>query len=45
MMGVLELLSITPNAFDQRDATAMSKLADRVSQLSSEVRDNTESMP
>jgi hypothetical protein len=34
--GVLELLSITPNAFDQRDATATSKLADRVSQLSSE---------
>ena len=34
--GVLELLSIKPNAFDQRDATALSKLADRVSQLSSE---------
>ena len=34
--GVLELLSIKPNAFDKRDATALSKLADRVSQLSSE---------
>ena len=36
VVGVLEVLSIKPNAFNQRDATAMSKLADRVSQLSSE---------
>jgi hypothetical protein len=36
VVGVLEVLSIKPNAFNQRDATDMSKLADRVSQLSSE---------
>jgi GAF domain/Sel1 repeat len=36
VVGVLEVLSIKPNAFNLRDATAMSKLADRVSQLSSE---------
>jgi hypothetical protein len=35
-VGVLEVLSNKPNAFNQRDATAMSMLADRVSQLSSE---------
>jgi hypothetical protein len=36
VMGVLEVLSINPNAFTQHDATAMSKLADRVLPLSSE---------
>ena len=36
VVGVLELLSINPNAFNQHDATAMSKLADRVLPLSSE---------
>src|ERR1700737_1270917 len=35
-VGVLLVLSINPNAFDQYDATAMSKLADRVLPLSSE---------
>src|ERR1700730_1192909 len=30
VVGVLEILSINPNAFNQHDATAMSKLADRV---------------
>jgi hypothetical protein len=35
-VGVLLLLSIHPNAFNQHDATAMSKLADRVLPLSSE---------
>jgi TPR repeat protein len=35
-VGVLLLLSINPNAFNQHDATAMSKLADRVLPLSSE---------
>jgi hypothetical protein len=34
--GVLLLLSINPNAFNQHDATAMSKLADGVLPLSSE---------
>jgi hypothetical protein len=36
VVGVLEVLSINPNAFNQHDATAMSKLADRVLPLSSE---------
>jgi hypothetical protein len=36
VVGVLLLLSINPNAFDQHDATAMSKLADRLLPLSSE---------
>ena len=36
VVGVLEVLSIKANAFNQRDATAMRMLADRVSQLSSE---------
>jgi TPR repeat protein len=36
VVGVLEVLSIKPNAFNQYDATAMSKLADRVLPLSSE---------
>jgi putative methionine-R-sulfoxide reductase with GAF domain len=35
-VGVLLLLSINPNAFNQHDATAMSKLADRVLPSSSE---------
>ena len=35
-VGVLLLLSINPNAFDQHDATAMSKLADAVLPLPSE---------
>jgi GAF domain/Sel1 repeat len=35
-VGVLLLLSINPNAFNQRDATAMSKLADEVLPLPSE---------
>jgi hypothetical protein len=35
-VGVLLLLSINPNAFNQHDATAMSKLADGVLPLSSE---------
>jgi hypothetical protein len=30
VVGVLEVLSIDPNAFNQHDATALSKLADRV---------------
>jgi len=30
VVGVLEVLSTNPNAFNQHDATAMSKLADRV---------------
>jgi len=34
--GVLEVLSTNPNAFNQHDATAMSKLADRVLPLPSE---------
>jgi hypothetical protein len=34
--SVLEVLSINPNAFNQHDATAMSKLADQVLPLSSE---------
>ena len=33
---MLEVLSINPNAFNQHDATAMSKLADRVLPLASE---------
>jgi GAF domain/Sel1 repeat len=36
VVGVLVVLSINPNAFDRHDATAMSKLADRVLPLSSE---------
>ena len=36
VVGVLEVLSIKPNAFNQHDATAMSKLADRVLPLLSE---------
>jgi hypothetical protein len=36
VVGVLEVLSINPNAFNQHDATAMSKLADQVLPLSSE---------
>src|ERR1700730_5407990 len=36
VVGVLEVLSINPNAFNQHDATAMSKLADRVLPLLSE---------
>ena len=36
VVGVFEVLSINPNAFSQHDATAMSKLADRVLPLSSE---------
>ena len=36
VVGVLEVLSIKPSAFNQHDATAMSKLADRVLPLSSE---------
>ena len=36
VVGVLEVLSINPNAFNQHDAAAMSKLADRVLPLSSE---------
>jgi len=36
VVGVLLLLSINPNAFNQQDATAMSKLADGVVPLSSE---------
>jgi hypothetical protein len=36
VVGVLEVLSINPNAFNQHNATAMSKLADRVLPLPSE---------
>jgi hypothetical protein len=36
VVGVLEVLSTKPNAFNQHDATAISKLADRVLPLSSE---------
>ncbi len=36
VVGVLEVLSINPNAFNQHDATAMTKLADRVLPLPSE---------
>src|ERR1700693_377062 len=36
VVGVLEILSINPNAFNQQDATAMIKLADRVLPLLSE---------
>jgi GAF domain/Sel1 repeat len=36
VVGVLEVLSINPNAFNQHDATAMIKLADRVLPLPSE---------
>jgi len=36
VVGVLEVLSINPNAFNQHDATAISKLADRVLPLPSE---------
>src|SRR3984893_7143452 len=36
VVGVLEVLSINPDAFNQHDATAMSKLADQVLPLSSE---------
>ena len=36
VVGVLEVLSINPNAFNPDDATALSKLADRVLALSSE---------
>ena len=36
VVGVLEVLSTDPNAFNQHDATAMSKLADRVLPLPSE---------
>jgi hypothetical protein len=36
VVGVLEVLSINPDAFNQHDATAMSKLADRVLPLPSE---------
>jgi hypothetical protein len=36
VVGVLEVLSINPNAFSQHDATAMSNLADRVLAVSSE---------
>jgi hypothetical protein len=36
VVGVLEVLSINRNAFNQHDATAMSKLADRVLPLLSE---------
>jgi hypothetical protein len=36
VVGVLEVLSISPNAFNQHDATAMSKLADQVLPLLSE---------
>src|SRR6202162_2351400 len=36
VVGVLEVLSINPNAFNQHDATVMSKLADRVLPLLSE---------
>jgi hypothetical protein len=36
VVGVLEVLSINPNAFNQHDATAMSKLAERVLPLPSE---------
>src|SRR3984893_3776328 len=36
VVGVLEVLSINPNAFNQHDAAAMSKLADQVLPLLSE---------
>ena len=36
VVGALEVLSINPNAFNQHDATAMTKLADRVLALPSE---------
>jgi hypothetical protein len=36
VVGVLEVLSISPNAFNQHDAAAMSKLADQVLPLLSE---------
>jgi len=36
VVGVLEVLSINPNAFNQHDTTAMSELADRVLPLPSE---------
>ncbi len=36
VVGVLEVLSIKPNAFNQHDATAMIKLTERVLPLSSE---------
>jgi putative methionine-R-sulfoxide reductase with GAF domain len=36
VMGVLEVLSINPNAFNQNDAAAMSELADQVLPLLSE---------
>jgi hypothetical protein len=36
VVGVLEVLSINPNAFNPHDTTAMSKLADRVLPLPSE---------
>ena len=36
VVGVLEVLSTNPHAFNQHDATAMSKLADRVLPLPSE---------
>ena len=36
VVGALEVLSINPNAFNQHDATAMTKLADRVLPLPSE---------
>jgi putative methionine-R-sulfoxide reductase with GAF domain len=36
VVGVLEVLSTSPNAFNQHDATVMSKLADRVLPVSSE---------
>ena len=36
VVGALEVLSINPNAFNQNDATAMTKLADRVLALPSE---------
>jgi hypothetical protein len=35
VVGVLQVLSIKPNAFNQHDATAMSKLADQILPLSS----------
>jgi hypothetical protein len=36
VVGVLEVLSINPNAFNQHDANAMSKLADRIVALPSQ---------
>src|SRR6266478_811519 len=36
VVGVLEVMSVNPYAFNQHDAMAMSKLADRVLSLSSE---------